>query len=232
MSKERGGSMEVNNPLYKNQGIHVVSSIFTIDRGICKVLLIQRSNEPFKGKWALVGGALYNNEELEEGMLREIKEKTNITNVQLIPSKNYSKIDRSPLMRMLAVSYIGVMDIKKANLVTSTLKTQNAAWFPIADIPDLAYDHNVILTDAIELLKTKIVATDILKSLYPDGFTLPEIQMVYEAILDKTFDRRNFRKKFLSLGLIEDTKKTARFGGNKPAKLYRFKKNIENKNVF
>ena len=224
--------MEIKNPLYKNQGIHVVSSIFTIDKGVCKVLLIQRNNEPFKGKWALVGGALYNNEELEEGMIREIKEKTNIENVQLIPSKNYSKVDRSPVMRMIAVSYIGLMDIKKANLVTSTLKTQNAAWFSIDNIPDLAYDYNEILSDAIELLKTKIVSSDILMSLYPDGFTLPEIQKVYEAILNKELDRRNFRKKILSLGLIKDTNKLVKFEGNKPAKLYKFKKNIENKNVF
>ncbi len=224
--------MEVNNPLYKNQGIHVVSSIFTIDKGVCKVLLIQRNNEPFKGKWALVGGALYNNEELEEGMMREIKEKTNIENIQLIPSKNYSKVDRSPVMRMIAISYIGIMDIKKANLVTSTLKTQNAAWFSIDNIPELAYDYNEILSDAVELLKTRIVSSDILKSLYPDGFTLPEIQKVYEAILNKELDRRNFRKKMLSLGLIKDTNKLVKFEGNKPAKLYKFKKNSENKNVF
>ena len=224
--------MEVNNPLYKNQGIHVVSSIFTIDKGVCKVLLIQRNNKPFKGKWALVGGALYNNEELEEGMMREIKEKTNIENIQLIPSKNYSKVDRSPVMRMIAISYIGIMDIKKANLVTSTLKTQNAAWFSIDNIPELAYDYNEILSDAVELLKTRIVSSDILKSLYPDGFTLPEIQKVYEAILNKELDRRNFRKKMLSLGLIKDTNKLVKFEGNKPAKLYKFKKNSENKNVF
>ena len=164
--------------------------------------------------------------------MREIKEKTNIENIQLIPSKNYSKVDRSPVMRMIAISYIGIMDIKKANLVTSTLKTQNAAWFSIDNIPELAYDYNEILSDAVELLKTRIVSSDILKSLYPDGFTLPEIQKVYEAILNKELDRRNFRKKMLSLGLIKDTNKLVKFEGNKPAKLYKFKKNSENKNVF
>ena len=224
--------MELKNPLYKNQGIHVVSSIFTVDRGVCKVLLIQRNNEPFKGKWALVGGALYNNETLEEGIKREIKEKTNIDGIQLIPSKNYSEVNRSPLMRMIAVSYIGIIDIKKANLITKTLKTDNAIWFSIDDIPDMAYDHNDILNDAIALLKTKIVSSDILKDLYPDGFTLPEIQKVYEAILDKELDRRNFRKKMLGLGLIVDTNRTSRFEGNKPAKLYCFKNKIDSKNVF
>lgn len=224
--------MELKNPLYKNQGIHVVSSIFTVDRGVCKVLLIQRNNEPFKGKWALVGGALYNNETLEEGMMREIKEKTNIDVIQLIPSKNYSEVNRSPIMRMIAISYIGIIDVKKANLITKTLKTNNAIWFSIDDIPEMAYDHNDILSDAIAFLKTKIVSSDILKDLYPDGFTLPEIQKVYEAILDKQLDRRNFRKKMLGLGLIIDTNKTSRFEGNKPAKLYKFKNKIEIKNVF
>jgi 8-oxo-dGTP diphosphatase len=224
--------MEVNNPLYKNQGIHVVCSIFTVDKGVCKVLLIQRKNDPFKGKWALVGGALYNNETLEEGMIRELKEKTNISDIHLMPSKNYSKVERSPIMRMIAVSYIGVIDIKNANLITKTLKTENAIWFSIDDIPELAYDHNEILRDAITLLKTKIVSSDILRNLYPDGFSLPEIQKVYEAILDKELDRRNFRKKMLSLGLIYDTNKSIKFEGTKPAKLYKFKEKIEDKNVF
>lgn len=224
--------MEKNNPLYKNQGVHVIGSIFTIDKGICKVLLIQRENEPYKDSWALVGGALYNNETLEEGLLREIKEKTNISNTDFIFSAIYSEVDRSPIMRMIGVSYIAVMDIKKANLVTTTKKTKNAAWFSIDDIPELAYDHNMVLEDAINVLKTKIVSSDILKSLYPDGFTMPEIQKVYEAILNKELDRRNFRKKMLSLGFVEDTGKTSRFEGNKPAKLYKFKKDIEIKNVF
>lgn len=224
--------MEVNNPLYKNQAIHVVCSIFTIDKGVCKVLLIERKNTPYKDSWALVGGALYNNETLEEGMLREIKEKTNIDDIQLIPSKNYSKVDRSPLMRMIAVSYIGIIDIKKANLITNTMKTQNAMWFSVDDIPELAYDHNEILEDAVNLLKTQIVSSGILRSLYPDGFTLPEIQKVYEVILERELDRRNFRKKMLSLNLIVDTNKSIRFEGNKPAKLYKFKEKVENKKVF
>lgn len=224
--------MQKNNPLYKDQGIHIIGSIFTIDRGVCKVLLIQRSNEPYKDKWALPGGALYNNEMLQAGMLREIKEKTNISDVNLMLSNIYSDVDRSPVMRMIGISYIAVLDIKKANLLKHTEKTQNAAWFSIDDVPELAYDHNRVLNDAIEFLKTKIVSSDILKTLYPDGFTLPEIQKVYEVILDKDLDRRNFRKKMLSLGFIEDTNKTVKFEGNKPAKLYKFKDEIVVKNVF
>ena len=141
--------MEKNNPLYKEQGIHAIGSIFTVDKGVCKVLLIQRDNEPYKGTWALTGGAIYNNETIEEGLLREIKEKTNITNADFMFSNIYSEVDRSPVMRMVGISYIAVMDIKKANLVTTTKKTRNAGWFSIDDIPELAYDHYRVLEDAI-----------------------------------------------------------------------------------
>ena len=223
--------LEVNNPLYKNQGIHVISSIFTVSNGEVKVLLIKRKNNPYNNMWALVGGALYNNEELETGMQREIKEKSGISSIDLYFSGVFGKVHRSPVMRMVATSYIGVIDKEKVEIMTETLKTSNADWFSITNIPKLAYDHNEILNQALETLKEKISYTDILKSLFPNGFTLPEIQKTYEIILGKEFDRRNFRKKLLNSGMIKDTNKTVIFKGNKPAKLYKFNA-CKNKNVF
>ena len=225
--------MQVNNPLYKNQGIHVIISIFTIEKGITKVLLIKRKNEPYKDLWALVGGALYNNEELLDGIKREIKEKTGIENIDIYFSSVFGEVNRSPLKRMVAVTYIGIIDSKRVHFLKDTEKTSDADWVPIDKIPKLAYDHNNILNGAIETLKNKIIETDILKTLFPEGFTMPEIQKAYEIILNKEFDRRNFRKKILSMGLIEDTNKYVNFEGKKQAKLYKFSKNIkENKNVF
>lgn len=215
--------MEVNNPLYKNQGIHVISAIFTVDRGITKVLLIKRSNNPFKNMWALVGGALYNNENLDDGIRREIKEKSGIENIDLYFSGVFGKVHRSPVMRMVATSYVGVIDSQRVEVLKQTLKTSNAQWFDINDIPKLAYDHNEILEQALKTLQEKINSTSILSSLFPNGFTIPEIQQTYETILNTTFDRRNFRKKLLSLGIIEDTNRTVVFNGTKPAKLYKFK---------
>lgn len=224
--------MEVNNPKYKNQGIHVVSAIFTVDKGITKVLLIKRKNEPFKDKWALVSGALYNDEELLTGMNREIKEKTGLSDLYLEEFKTFSKVDRSPLMRMVAVAYIGIVDSDKYSLLKNTVKTSDSDWVRLDLIPELAYDHNEILNSAIEVLKSRIKSSDMLKSLYPNGFTMPEIQKVYESILNTTYDRRNFRKKLLSLGLIEETDKLEKFDGNKPAKVYIFKDKKDIKNVF
>ena len=215
--------MEVNNPLYKNQGIHIISTIFTVEDGITKVLLIKRKNNPFKDYWALVGGALYNNEDLIDGLKRELKEKVGIENIKLDMFNVYGKVNRSPVMRMVAISYIGVIDRDKVSILKETLKTSNADWFDINNIPKLAYDHNEILDDAKKILKVKIYEKDFLKSLFPNEFTLPELQKVYETILCEEIDRRNFRKKLLNLDLIIDTGKTRKFDGNKPAKLYKFK---------
>lgn len=223
--------MEINNQLYKNQGIHLISSIFTVEKGITKVLLIKRKNEPYKNMWALVGGALYNNEDVEDGLKREIFEKTGIKKLNTYFINVFGNVNRSQLMRMVALSYIGVIDSDKVSILKETLKTSNADWFPINIIPELAYDHNEILKDALDKLKLKIMNTNILKSLFPKGFTIPEIQKAYESILNIQFDRRNFRRKLLNLDLILDTKKEVKFEGKKPAKLYKFKNGGKNEQI-
>lgn len=224
--------MEIKNPLYKNIGVHVIDTVFTIDKGQIKVLLIKRNNEPFKGKWALPGGAMYNNELIEETAKRELKEKTNITNVDLIFGGVEDKIDRSPLLRMLAFIYIGLVDIDKVNILKETNKTLDAEWFSINNIPELAYDHNQVLLKAIEKLKDMIISSNILKKLYPNGFTIPEIHKVYEEILGIEIDRRNFRKKLLTQNIIIDTNETINFEGKKPAKKYMFNEEQKDKKLF
>lgn len=224
--------MEVKNKLYKQQGIHVITALFTVEQGVTKVLLIKRKNKPFEGDWVLTGGALYNNEDLEDGALRELKEKTGITGVEIKQFKAFGKVHRSPVMRMVAIGFIGIIDSKRVNVLRETKNTSNADWFPIDKIPPLGYDHEEILHDALIELQKQIVKSNILKSLFPDGVTMPELQKTYEAILGKKFDRRNFRKKILSLDLIEDTNKSDKFEGNKPAKVYEFKKKIEHKDIF
>ena len=130
--------MEVNNPLYKNIGIHVICSLFTVDRGKVKVLLIKRKNEPFKDMWSLVGGALYNNEKLEEGIRREIFEKTGLSNIDLYFSSIDDNINRSPIKRMVAINYVGVIDAYSA-ILKDTKKTSNAKWVELGEIEELAY---------------------------------------------------------------------------------------------
>lgn len=222
--------MRVNNPLYNNIGIHVICSLFTVDKGQVKVLLIKRKNEPYKDIWALVGGALYNNETVEDGLRREIFEKTGLKNIDLYLCNIESEVDRSPLKRMIAINYIGLID-KESSILKDTEKTSNADWFNLSTVDKLAYDHDKILKIARENLKDLVVSSTALKSLFPDGFTMPELQKTYESILDKKFDRRNFRKKVLTLGLIKETNKTEIFNGKKPAKKYEFNDSIEIKKI-
>ena len=128
--------MEVRNKLYKGQGIHVITALFTVEQGITKVLLIKRKNEPYKNMWALVGGALYNNETIEDGIRRELYEKTGLTNINLYFSDIDDQVDRSPLKRMIAINYIGVID-KENSILKDTEKTSNADWFDINNINEV-----------------------------------------------------------------------------------------------
>ena len=136
--------MRVENKLYKNQGIHVISSIFTIENGIVKVLLVKRRNEPFKDYWALVGGALYNNESIEDGIKREIFEKSGLEDVKLHEVGVFDELGRTPTinMRMIAVTYLGLVDSSKVQIIKENINTKDVAWFNIKSVPNLAFGHN------------------------------------------------------------------------------------------
>lgn len=215
--------MELNNKLYKNIGIHVITTLFTVDKGVVKVLLVKRTNEPFNGYWALPGGAMYNNETLEDGARRELKEKTGLENIKLELGNIFDDVNRSNLQRMIGVSFLGVINTKGIELQKETMKTSNADFFAIDKVPRLAYDHNLVIDKSLVILKEKILKSSILKDLLPEEFTLPELQKVYETLLNKELDRRNFRKKLLNDGIIWAVNKDAVFNGKKPAKLYCFK---------
>ena len=215
--------MELNNKLYKNIGIHVITTLFTVDKGVVKVLLVKRTNEPFNGYWALPGGAMYNNETLEYGARRELKEKTGLENIKLELGNIFDDVNRSNLQRMIGVSFLGVINTKGIELQKETMKTSNADFFAIDKVPKLAYDHNLVIDKSLVILKEKILKSSILKDLLPEEFTLPELQKVYETLLNKELDRRNFRKKLLNDGIIWAVNKDAVFNGKKPAKLYCFK---------
>ena len=214
--------MDINNPLYKNQGIHVVLALFTVENGKFKVFLIKRKNQPFKDKWILLGGACYNNEDVLSAMKREMFEKSGIKDINFKMFNVYSNPNRSPLCRMLAVAHIGVIDCNRVKYITQTSKTQDADWFQIDRVPALGYDHEEILGGAVEYLKQQIFDSSILRDLFPPTFTLPDLHSAYESILNKKIDRRNFRKRLLEQKIIEDTGLIQENKGKKSCKLYRF----------
>lgn len=214
--------MTENDSRYDGFGLHVVLAIFTIDKGKFKVLLIKRKNEPFKDKWILVGGCAYNYETADEAMARELYEKTRIRDIDFERFDVFTDPKRSPIKRMIAIGYIGVSDSSIIEKFKQTEKASDADWFEIDRIPELGYDHKEILEKAIETLKEKIFATTIIKKLYPKTFTLPELQSAYEKILGKSLDRRNFRKKLLTDGIIIETAEVLKQDNKKATKLYKF----------
>lgn len=214
--------MQKNNPRYKNQGIHSIVTLLTVEDKKFKVLLVKRKNEPFKDFWCLLGGALYNDETLENGVAREIKEKSGIENVKPMMFKIFSEPNRAKETgyRMIGIAYLALIDSSAINFIKETAKTSDINWFEINNVPNLAYDHNEVLDESIKFLQTKIYNPKILKMLFPNEVTIPELQNAIETILNVKIDRRNFRKKLLQENIIVDTGKEKSMFGNKPCKLY------------
>ncbi|TYA78606.1 NUDIX hydrolase [Seonamhaeicola marinus] len=187
------------------------------------VLLIKRGIEPFKGEWALPGGLVMNDESLEEAVERELKEETGITIDYLEQLYTFGKPNRDPRNRVVAVTYFVLV---KPNHFTIKADTDAAdvKWFNLKELPKLAFDHQLVLDTAKERLKSKLSYQPIGFDLLNDEFPFSDLEHLYMTILEKEIDRRNFRKKMLSFGIIEETDKIEKIGSGRPAKLFRFNK--------
>lgn len=201
----------------------VDSVIFQLIDERLHVLLIERQQEPFSGWWALPGG--YNAAGTTTlGALDEILErKTGVktSHLKLIEQLyTFDTVARDPRGHAVSVTYMGLgLDIEPIESRT----TQNPRFFPVDDLPNLAYDHVSIIKYAQERLRSKLTYTNAVFALLPPLFTLSKLQTAYEAILGRELDKRNFRKKFLSLELIEPTDEMFKEGAHRPARLYQFK---------
>lgn len=213
--------MNVNDVRYQNQGLHVVLALFTVTNGKFKVLLIKGKMNHLKtnGFWLAV---VPTTPKLASKQWNVNFWKTRITDVDFQMFNVFTNPNRSPLKRMIAIGYFGVSDSSIIEKFKQTEKASDAEWFEIDKVPELGYDHKEILDEAIEHLKNSIFKTNIMRKLYPNYFTLPELQGTYETILQVSLDRRNFRKKLLNEGLIVETNKTIKRGNSKPSKLYKF----------
>lgn len=203
------------------QAVAVDVVIFTVIEGDLKVLLIQRIVRP-KDIWAIPGGFVLKNEDLEEAAKRELFEETGVEDVYLEQLYTFGEPTRDPRGRVISVSYFALVDAEKVQLKFGS-DAKDVAWFSINDIPDLAFDHNEILKYAKKRLIWKLEYTNVIYSLLPKFFTLTELQRAYEAIIARPLDKRNFRRKFLSTGLILPTGEKEG-GAHRPAELYKFRK--------
>ena len=223
--------MGLRNKEYINY-IEPLINIFTVEQGQIKILLFRKKIEPYKGYWALPGDIAKNNVTIEDTISDVAYDVAGFKTLYIEQCRTFSKCDRGNDEYVVVVSYMGLIDSKSAELQREERPDFESAWFRIDELPKLAYDHEVIIKNAIELLSKKIVSINVLKTLFPSDFSLPELQCVYEQLLGKKLDRRNFRKKFVNLGLVEPTGDKSEGGNGRPANLYRFKDEIEERNLF
>lgn len=217
--------------LENNINLNTLISIFTVDKGEIKVLLQRVTDDPYKGYWIIPNTLLYKGMTVEENILTHVENNLGLYNVSLEQNRIFSDIVTDDA-RNISISFNGIVDSKTIELKSVFKSDKELNWFLISEIPKMAYDHERIILSCIDNLKKKITNTDMLKLLFPSDFTLPELQRVFELILGKNLDRRNFRKKFISLDLIEDTNEFNIGCNGRPAKLYRFKENAKQINLF
>ncbi len=197
--------------------------IFGFDEGDLKVLLIKRGEEPFKDEWALPGYFVNENEDLDSAAKRVLAELTGIKNVYLEQVNTFGAVDRHPLGRVITVAYYSLIKISDYNLHASSIAI-NAKWHSIAKLKYLAFDHFKILMACFQRLKNRVRERPVGFELLPPKFTLTQLQHLYEAILETNLDKRNFRKKILSMNLLLDLNEMQEGVAHRPARLYQFDK--------
>lgn len=204
---------------YPHPAVTTDCVIFGFDGTQLNVLLVQRGGEPYAGWWAFPGGFVNIDENADAGALRELQEETQLTPAYVEQFHTYTEPDRDPRERVITIAYLALVKIQE---VTGGDDAKEARWFPLDDIPHLAFDHDVILRDAMKRLRERIHFHPIGHDLLPEKFTLKQLQNLYEVILDRRFDRRNFTKKMLNLGILTQLDETVWPTPKREAKLYKF----------
>lgn len=198
-------------------------ALCTVRDGALHVLLVRARHGPFAGWWALPGGRVHEEESLDQAAHRELLAQTGVVEPYLEQLYTFGNPRRDPHDRVVSVTYVGlVASTGPAARLAARGKYDALAWRPVRRLPALAYDHADVVRTAVARLRAKLHYTNLAYTLLPRAFTLGELQDVYEAILGRTLDRRNFRKKLLSLGLLRPLDRMRR-GAHRPAALYAFR---------
>jgi 8-oxo-dGTP diphosphatase len=197
--------------------------VFGLDGEGLKVLLVQRELQPFRDRWALPGGFVRPEETLEDAARRELQEETGLEKVFLEQLYTFGDLDRDPRERVVSVAWYALVKLSDHRVRAAT-DARAAAWFAVADQPELAFDHDAIVRLARERLATKVRYRPIGFELLPPRFTLTQLQRLYEVVLARPLDKRNFRKKLLDMELLEDSGEVEQNVAHRAARLYRFDK--------
>lgn len=208
---------------YPRPAVTVDIILFTFQEGKLKVLLVRRGGPPFANMYALPGGFVEINEEIETAARRELYEETNIQDIYLEQLYTFGAPDRDPRTRVITVAHFALLSIDQAARlqIHAASDAAEATWCDAYAPPALAFDHARILQYAIQRLRWKLEWTALGFLLLPVEFTLSELQQVYETVLHEPLDKRNFRRKMLAADVLEPTG-NQRGGEHRPAQLYRF----------
>jgi 8-oxo-dGTP diphosphatase len=206
---------------YQRPALTVDAVVFGLDEGELKVLLIRRELEPFRSKWALPGGFVRVEEPLEDAVRRELEEEAGIAQLFLEQLYTFGDLGRDPRERVVTVAYYALVKLSDHRVRAAT-DARDAAWFALSEAKGLAFDHDRILAQALERLKNKVRYQPIGFELLPPQFTLSQLQRLYETILETPLDKRNFRRKILSMDLILALDEVEKDVAHRAARLYRF----------
>ena len=205
---------------YPHPAVTVDVIVFTVREGALEVLLVKRANWPHTGKWAIPGGFVEIDESLKRAALRELREETGVKAGYLEQLGAFGHPDRDPRERVITVAYISLVPIDQLHVQAGS-DAKDARLFDADALPELAFDHDKILRRARERIREKLDLPAVARQLMPSAFTLTELQHAFEAVTLSSIDKRNFRKRVRSSGLVDATGENRRAGAHRPAKLYR-----------
>jgi 8-oxo-dGTP diphosphatase len=206
---------------YPRPALTVDCVVLGFGGGDLQVLLIRRGLEPFAGSWALPGGFVDMDEDLDQAARRELEEETRLHDVFLEQLYTFGKPGRDPRGRVVSVAYYALVRPDQHPAAGGS-DASEAAWHPVGAPPALAFDHAAILQTALDRLRGKIRYQPVGFELLAKRFTLGQLQSLYEAILGRRIDKRNFRKKLLAFDFIVPTEEFTTGGAHRPARLHRF----------
>ena len=217
-----------NSKYTSNQNITVAIDcvIFGFDLNKMNLLLFKRRVNPFKGSWSLIGEVLENNVSLNQSATDILSKLTGLENIYLKQLKTYGALNRDPKERVISIVYFSLIRVDKLSL--KIVENYDAKWFAFNELPDLILDHSDMVKDSISELRSIAKDQPLGFELLPKLFTLPQLQTLYECIYNTKFDSRNFRKKILSLNVLEKTNLKDKSTSRKGAFLFGFKENIVN----
>jgi 8-oxo-dGTP diphosphatase len=205
---------------YPHPAVAADLAIFTLQTNQLHVLLVQRAHEPFKGRWALPGGFVRMHEDLPAAAARELEEETGVAGAYLEQVGAFGNPARDPRERVISVAFFAIIPSDTLHLKSGG-DAAAARWWPVNELPNLAFDHEEIFERARHRLRDKVRGSPIALRFLPPEFTLTELQQVHEAILGQDLDKRNFRKWLTSLPYLRATGRMRRGGQHRPAELYR-----------